>query len=450
MAAASPVSQSRILIGLIAGAVAGCGANALFATPAATLGEPPTLPGWLAGVIRYVTTPLGDLFINLLFLPIIPLVFASLALGVTRLGGAGNLGRVGAKTVLYFVITTAIAAAIGLAAVNAIRPGSYLPAGQRDQLRAYYADRTEKQLGQAKPFGVQTFVDIVPRNPLDAFAKKEMLAVIFTSFLVGVALTRIDPDRARLLSEFLEGVNGIAEFVIRLAMLVAPGGVFALIFTTTALFGYQLLVALGAFVGTVLLGLGLQLLVVFPVLVRVLGGMSPVDFFRRIRAVMVTAFSTSSSSATLPTAMQCAETDLRVPPAVSRFVLPLSASMNHNGTALFEGVTALFLAQAFGVAVPLDGQLLILLLCVLTATGMAGVPGGSLPLIGMVVSTGTNGAVAAGAIGIVFGVDRLLDMCRTMVNVTGDMTTVVFVARSEPAAGEPKRTEPVTAPSAPG
>jgi DAACS family dicarboxylate/amino acid:cation (Na+ or H+) symporter len=225
-------------------------------------------------------------------------------------------------------------------------------------------------------------------------------------------------------------VNFIADFILRLAMTIAPYAVFCLIFSTTAALGYQVLVALGAFIATVLGGLAIHLCVVLPLLVKLLGGMSPLEFFKRARGTMVTAFSTSSSSATLPTAMKCAEEDLGVPPSVARFVLPLSASMNHNGTALFESVTVLFLAQAFGVQLDLGHQLVVLVLCILTATGMAGVPGGSLPLIGLIL---VQVRVPAGAIALVLGVDRILDMCRTMVNVTADLTTAVFVARSEPA-----------------
>jgi dicarboxylate/amino acid:cation (Na+ or H+) symporter, DAACS family len=201
-----------------------------------------------------------------------------------------------------------------------------------------------------------------------------------------------------------------------------------LIFSTTSLFGYRLLVALGAFVLTVVGGLAVHQFVVLPLLVKFLGGMSPWAFFRNAQAPMLTAFSTSSSTATLPVAIRCAEEELGVPRAVSNFVLPLSASMNHNGTALFESVTVLFLAQVFGVELSLTQQLVVLTLCILTATGMAGVPGGSLPLIGLIL---VQVNVPAGAIAIVLGVDRVLDMCRTMVNVTADLSTAVFVARSE-------------------
>jgi len=434
------VPHTRILLGLVFGALIGSLVNYTTVPQpihardalAAVLGNgsvpPPQRAEWVEWVVANITKPVGDIFLNLLFLAIIPLVFASLTVGVTRLGGSGNVGRVGFKTMAYFLITTACAATIGLTLVNFVKPGDQLPREQRDELMAYYGKEAGEKLEKKADFGVNTFVNIVPRNPLEAFVKKDMLAVIFTAILVGIALTQIDPGRARVIIDFLEGVNQITDFVIRLAMRLAPYAVFCLIFSTTALFGYRLLVALGAFVLTVLAGLAVHQFVVLPLLVKFLGGMSPIEFFRKIRVTMITAFSTSSSSATLPTAIQCAEEELNVPPAVSRFVLPLSASMNHNGTALFEGVTVMFLAQAFGVDLTIEQQLIVLVLCVLTATGMAGVPGGSLPLIGMVLAVVD---VPPGAIAIVLGVDRFLDMCRTTVNVTADMTTALFVARTE-------------------
>ncbi len=432
MSAAHTVPHTRILIALIGGAAVGCGLNYAFVEP----GPPPVVPEWLRWTIANVTKPIGDVFLNLLFMPIIPLVFASLAVGVTRLGGGQNVGRVGLKTLAYFLVTTACAAAIGLTLVNVIRPGDQIPPEKKKELLGQYEKEAGEKLEKKDEFGVNTFVNIVPRNPLEAFAKKDMLAVIFSALVVGIALSRLDPVRAKPMIDLLEVVNLIADFVLRLAMSIAPYAVFCLIFTTTAALGYKVLIALGAFIFTVLGGLAVHLCVTLPLIVKFLGGMSPLAFFKRARGTMVTAFSTSSSSATLPTAMKCAEEELGVPPNVSKFVLPLSASMNHNGTALFESVTVLFLAQAFGVELSLGAQLQVLLLCILTATGVAGVPGGSLPLIGLIL---VQVHVPAGAIALVLGVDRILDMCRTMVNVTADLTTAVFVARSESggaAAGE--------------
>lgn len=422
MSSAASVPHTRILAGLVLGATVGCLVNVL-------VDEGAIAAPSIAWLVKNVTKPVGDVFLNLLFLAIVPLVFASLAVGVTRLGGSANVGRVGIKTVGYFLITTSFAAAIGLTLVNAIQPGQYAKE-QKDGLMAQFGAEAEGRLAVAKKkeFGVQTFVDVVPANPFKAMVEKDMLAIIFTALLVGFALSRIEPHLARVLTDVLEGVNRLAEVVIRWAMAVAPYAVFCLIFSTTSLFGYRLLIALGAFVLTVVGGLAVHQFVVLPLLVKFLGGLSPWEFFRRAQGTILTAFSTSSSSATLPVAIRCAEDELGVPREVSNFVLPLSASMNHNGTALFESVTVLFLAQVFGVPLSLDQQLVVLVLCILTATGMAGVPGGSLPLIGLIL---VQFDVPAGAIAIVLGVDRVLDMCRTAVNVTADLTTAVFVARSE-------------------
>jgi len=218
--------------------------------------------------------------------------------------------------------------------------------------------------------------------------------------------------------------------VIELAMKIAPFGVFALIFTTTARFGFDLLQSLGMYVLIVILGLAIQLLIVFPILLRTLGGMNPIEFFRKTRSVMLTAFSTSSSNATLPTSIKVAQEELKIPAPIAGFVLPLGATMNMNGTALFEGVTVVFIAQVFGVELTLVQQIVIVLMCVLLAVGAAGVPGGSIPLMAIVLSVA---GLPPEAIGIVLGVDRILDMCRTTLNVMGDLTAAVFIAKTEGA-----------------
>jgi DAACS family dicarboxylate/amino acid:cation (Na+ or H+) symporter len=279
-------------------------------------------------------------------------------------------------------------------------------------------------------FGINTFVNIVPRTPLEALVKKDMLAIIFTAILVGIGLTQIDPHKSQLIVELLEGINQVAEFCIKVAMAVAPLGVFCLIFSTSALFGAGFLVSLGAFVLTVLGGLFFHQLIVLPTLLYLFHGMKPGEFFPKVRTTIVTAFSTSSSSATLPTAIRNAENDLKVPKPIANFVLPLGASMNHNGTALFEAVVVFFLAQVAGIELSLDQQIVVLVLCILTATGMAGVPGGSLPLIGMVLAVV---GVDPKLIGLVLGVDRLLDMCRTTVNVVADLMTALYITKTEPS-----------------
>jgi DAACS family dicarboxylate/amino acid:cation (Na+ or H+) symporter len=412
-----------ILLGLILGAVLGTALNAIVGPVDGVSQGPP----WLQALLKFVVDPIGQVFRRLLIMTVVPLVFASLAVGVAQLGSLGNLGRIGAKTLTYFVLTTALAVVIGLTLVNAVRPGEGLPAETREQLTAKYQGAAKAR--DTRPaFGVETFVKIVPENPVRAAADMDMLGIICVALLVGIGLTAIPPERAGPVRVFLEGIGDLSVFIIHLAMRFAPIGVFALIFSVTASFGFQLLVQLGMYVAVVLIGLAVQMAIVYPLLIRLLGGISPWLFFRKVRNVIVTAFSTSSSNATLPTSIQTAEEELGVPSQVAGFVLPLGATLNMNGTALFEGVTVVFLAQVFGVPLTLADQAIVVVMSVVTAIGAAGVPGGAIPLMAMVLATV---GVEPGAIALILGVDRILDMCRTTLNVTGDLTAAVFITRSE-------------------
>lgn len=410
-----------ILIGLVLGAALGVTANRV-------VQNLPEWQGTLAWLLRHVVDPIGEIFRRLLVLVVVPLVFSSLAVGVARLGDLGKLGRVGAKTFGYFLITTAFAVVIGLLLVQGIAPGKQLNVETREGLQQQFSQAAGERLSKPTEFGIGTFVNIVPDNPLKAAVEMQMLSVIFVALLVGIGLTRLNPEKARPVQAVLEGVGDLTIFIIHVAMKLAPYGVFALIFSTSARFGFDLLQSLGLYVLTVLIGLGIQMFGVFPLLVSLLGRMNPWQFFRKIRAVILTAFSTSSSSATLPTSLAVAQEELQAPRPLAGFVLPLGATMNMNGTALFEGVTVLFLCQVFGRDLLLSQQLIVIILSVLIAVGAAGVPGGSIPLLGMVLATV---GLEPGAIAIILGVDRLLDMCRTTVNVVGDLTALVFVSRSE-------------------
>lgn len=416
--------HNKIFVGLAAGAFAGVVANLFFA------GSPP-----LDFIIKYLTEPLGQIFLRMLIMVVVPLVFASLSLGVAGLGDVGKLGRVGLKTFTYFILVTALAAVIGLALVNLIRPGEGLSAEVRDRLLETYSGEASETVARARgvSFGISTFVNIVPRNPVEAIAKypPDMLALIFFSLVLGVALTRIPAARAQTIVRWLEGLGEAMVVIIDLVMRLAPYGVAALIFTTTARFGYDILKSLGLYVAVVVAGLLFLLIVVYSILLKLLARMSPLAFFRKIRTIMITAFSTSSSSATLPTTIKVTHEELGVPMEICGFVLPLGATMNMNGTALFEGVTVLFLAQVFGVDLSLTAQAVVVVLSVLTAIGAAGVPGGSIPLLVFVLQTV---GVPGEGIGIILGVDRLLDMCRTVLNVTGDVTAAAFIAASEKVA----------------
>jgi len=269
-----------------------------------------------------------------------------------------------------------------------------------------------------------------------------MLAVIVFALVFGAALTQLPSRRAQPMLDVLRALGDVVMVIIEFAMRMAPYGVFALIFAVTSRFGWTLLGQLGWYVVIVIGGLVLHATVGLSTLVRVLGGMSPLAFWRKVRTSLITAFSTSSSNATLPTTLAVAEHQLGIPPTIAGFVLPLGATMNMNGTALYEGVTVLFLAQVFGVPLSLGQQGVVLILAVLTAIGTAGVPGGSLPLMMVVLA---SVGVPAEGIAIILGVDRILDMCRTTLNVAGDLTAAVYVARTEPVIVD----LPVPVPEAP-
>jgi DAACS family dicarboxylate/amino acid:cation (Na+ or H+) symporter len=388
-------------------------------------------PGLVDRLIEYVFEPLGQIFLRLLSLTVVPLVFASLAVGVARLGDLRSLGRIGGKTFGYFLVTMALAVVIGLTLVNVIQPGAGLPESTRESLLRRYGEKAAEKTAKPAEFGIETFVNIVPRNPVRAAADMEMLQIIFVALLVGIGLTRIEREKAKAVFTVLDAVGDLMVVIINFAMRLAPYGVFALIFAVTARFGFELLRPLGLYVFVVLLGLAIQMFGVLSLLVWTLSGIRPLEFFRRVRDVMVTAFSTSSSSATLPTSIKVTEEELGVPPQIAGFVLPLGATMNMNGTALFEGVTVVFLAQVFlppELALSLGQQLVVVVLAVLTAIGAAGVPGGSLPLLVMILK---YAGVPELGIALILGVDRLLDMCRTTLNVIGDVTAATYIAHSE-------------------
>jgi DAACS family dicarboxylate/amino acid:cation (Na+ or H+) symporter len=441
--------HNKILLALVLGIVCGVTVN-LLTKPAAV--RPKTLllftvqptaawpagmpwaalvaeePSWVDRLIRWVMRPIGDVFLRLLFLTVIPLVFASLALGVAQLGQMGNLGRIGARTFAYFVVTMTMAVIIGLMLVNTVKPGLGMPEETSQRLLKEYGQEASKKTGQPSGFGIETFVNIVPRNPLASMVQMDMLAVIFFALLIGIGLTRIPEERARHLIIVLEAINDLMITVIGWAMLLAPYGVFALIFSVTARFGFDLLLPLGWYILCVLVGLAIQMFGVLSILLAALSRLNPLTFFRKVRNVMITAFSTSSSSATLPTSIKTAEEELGIPAPIAGFVLPLGATMNMNGTALFEGVTVVFLAQVFGVNLTLADQIIVIVLAVLTAIGAAGVPGGSLPLLAMVLTTV---GVPEMGIALILGVDRLLDMCRTTLNVIGDLAAATYVTHTE-------------------
>ena len=410
---------TRILLGLALGGASGVVVHALWGGSSR-----------LVWVVEKITQPAGQMWLRALIMIVVPLVFTSLTLGVAGLGDIRKVGRIGLKTVLFFLMVTACATTIGLVLVNLVQPGAGLPPETREELLGRFSGQAAKMKEAAGPvtFGVELLVNVVPRNPVAAAAQGDMLGLIFFSLLFGAALGLLPAERARPLLGVLEAVGDIVVVIIGWVMKLAPYGVFALLFSVTALFGYDILRKLLWYVLTVLAGLTIHFVLVYSVLVRWLGKMNPLEFFGRIKTVIVTAFSTSSSNATLPTTMQVAERNLGVPREVAGFVLPLGATMNMHGTALFEGVTVLFIAQVFGVHLSLGSQLIVVVMSVITAVGAAGVPSGAIPLLMVVLQVV---GLPPEAIALVLGVDRILDMCRTTLNVTGDVVTSLFVTRSE-------------------
>jgi len=407
----------RMLIGLAAGLVLGVVAHA-------TLGNRPVLEAF----VKNVTEPAGRIFLRLLFMLVVPLIVSALSLGVAGLGDFRRLGRIGLRTLAYTVVVSAIAVLLGVVVVNVLRPGAGLSPALRERLAAQ-ASAAPAAAPSSGATGVDFLVGLVPNNPLKAMADGDMLAVmVFALFLgVGLALTRTEP--ARRLEEMLEGLYDVVMKLLSMVLQVAPIGVACLLFTLTARLGIDVLRQLGAYVIAVVLALAIHQFVVYSASVAWLGGMDPRRFFQAVRPAMLTAFSTASSNATLPTSLMVAEENLKLPPHVSRFVLTLGSTANQNGTALFEGMTVLFLAQFYGVHLSLAQQVSVVFICVLGGIGTAGVPAGSIPVVVMIL--GMVGIPAEG-IGMILGVDRFLDMCRTTLNVTGDLAAAVVVARGEP------------------
>ena len=410
--------HTRMLIGVVAGAGAGAIAHALAGDAAG-----------LAAFVTYVTQPAGQLFLRLLFMLVVPLIFSALVMGVVALGDLRSLGRIGLKTLAYTVVVSAIAVFLGLALVNLFRPGEGLSEATRQRLLEGAAGRAAALSTAAAPkTGIELLVQIVPSNPLKAAAEGDMLAVMFFSLLFGIGLSLVRTEAARRLEAAIEGLYDVTMRLIHLVISLAPFGVAALLFTLTAQLGHEILGQLARYVAVVLLALAIHQFVVYSLAVRLLGGMSPRHFFASIQEAMITAFSTASSNATLPTALEVAEEKLKLPPHVSRFVLTVGSSANQNGTALFEGVTVLFLAQFYGVDLSLGQQTLVVLVCILGGIGTAGVPAGSLPVVAMILGLVR---IPPEGIGLILGVDRFLDMCRTTLNVTGDLAAAVVVSRGE-------------------
>ncbi|MEJ2456939.1 MAG: dicarboxylate/amino acid:cation symporter [Novosphingobium sp.] len=394
---------------------------------------------WIAAIMAYGTVPAGQLFLRLLFMLVIPLLFSALLVGIAEMGELRALRKVGVATLVYTFVVSGIAVALSLLVVDTIRPGAGVDRQAAQDLLAQGAENAGaivKASAQAKT-GVDAVLGLIPSNIVSAMSDNDILAVMFFALFFGIGLLLVRTPRALVLKDAIEGLFEVSMMLIGLVIRLAPYAIFCFMFNLAAQFGWDLLIKLAAYVGVVLLALGLQMFGVFPLLLAFLAKKSPLAFFRETREAAVMAFSTSSSNATLPTALRVADEGLRLPPRIARFVLTIGATANQNGTAMFEGVTVLFLAQFFGVDLALEQQLFVMVVCILAGIGTAGVPAGSLPVIALIL--GGVGVPPEG-IGLIIGVDRFLDMCRTTLNVVGDLVCATVI--SAISAGDGEAAEP--------
>ena len=384
--------------------------------------------------------PFGTIFINLLKLIAVPLVFASLIKGVASLSDISKLSRIGSKTIALYLVSTVLAVTTGLLIVNTLRPGKHFSEEKRIEFKEKYASKTEAKMqaaAQVKDQGpLQFLVDIVPQNFMKASTNnKNMLQVIFFAILFGIAMIMLPDEKTTYVKGFFDGVNDVILQIVDIIMMMAPYGVFALLASLMVDFSdgdlnnvIELFSALGLYSLAVVTGLFIMILVVYPIILRLFTKMKYLEFFRGIMPAQMLAFSTSSSAATLPVTMERCEDHLGVSEEVSSFVLPLGATINMDGTSLYQAVAAVFIAQTFGIDLDLSQQLTIVLTATLASIGAAAVPGAGLVML--VVVLGAVGMNPEG-VALIFAVDRILDMLRTVVNVTGDATVATVIASSE-------------------
>lgn len=421
--------HTRIFIGLFTGLLAGLLSNVF-------------LPGnetikWL---VSHIAFPVGQIFLRLIFMIIIPLIFTAIVLGVADFKDIKKIGRVGFKTLGFTIIITAVSVLIGMLMVNLFSPGSGISNENRTALiETITNNQTVKGIvgtaRESKSF-LQILLDIIPRNPLvDAvnafnpdYRGGGLLSIMFFALIFGIAMAQSSKERVDTITHLFEGVYDVVMKIIDYAMKLAPFGVAALIFSSASQLGFQIVSVLLKYVLVVIGALIVHMLFTYGLVLKLAARRNPYHFFKDMSEVLITAFSTSSSNATLPTSIRVSIDKLKLDRDITNFVLTIGSTANQNGTALYEGITVLFLAQFYGIDLAIGQQFLILLLAILAGIGTAGVPGGSLPMVVMVLQTV---GIPAEGIGIILGVDRLLDMSRTVVNVTGDIVLASWVDYSE-------------------
>ena len=410
--------HTKLLLALVAGFAAGAAARAYGSSPAVDfLGQ-------------QILRPIGQIFLRIIFMTVVPMVFAALVIGVYELGRERGLGGVAARTLAFTLLLSAVSVIVGMLLVNVVRPGADLPV----QPAAASAGVTalESNAAAAKPLG-DVLIELNPRNPLDSAVRAldgEMLPLMVFALIFGFAISRapVADGERNILVRVFDQIFDACMRIVGWAMVIAPLAVFAIVFNTARTFGGDVFRAVLLYVVTVVVGLLIQQFIVYSAVLRVAARRSPIQFFRDCREVYLYAFSTASSNATLPLSLKAAETKLGISPRIARFVLTVGSTANQNGTALFEGVTLLFLAQVYGLDLTVGQQVRVMVMSIVAGIGTAGVPGGSLP---MVLIVAQSVGIPAEGMGLILGVDRFLDMCRTAVNVSGDLVIATVVDRRE-------------------
>ena len=425
---------TKIVVGLVAGVVIGAVANALQMV-------------WLQNLLGAIQ-PFGTAWIQMITMVVIPLVVASLMLGTASLGDLRKLGRIGGKTIAYYMTTTAMAVMIGLLVSNVVKPGGRIDEATREGLASQFEGDAQASMDMAEnaPGIVETLLRIIPRNPVRAAADLDLLPLIFFTIVFAAAVSTLATKQREAVLNFFDGINQASMVIIDWVMKLAPYAVFALLAAIVGRFGLDLLRSLLVYSLVVVGGLFLHVAITYTSAVRFLARMKPSDFFKSISAVPLVAFSTSSSNATLPLTMEIAEDNLGISKPVSSFVLPLGATINMDGTALYQAVAVMFIAQIYGIPLGIGAQLTVVLTATLASIGAAGVPSaGIITLIIVLNSVGLGAHVQAG-IALILGVDRILDMIRTAVNVTGDLScaSVIAVSEGETLTPQRPRAEPAT------
>lgn len=403
--------------------------------------------GMPSSITIFYIKPFGTIFVHGLKMIAMPLILASLIVGIANLGDVSKLSRMGGKTILIYIVTTIIATTIGLGVVNIIQPGRVITEETRSELLELFQKDVQERTKVAKEIKekgpLEPLMNIVPENLIQAASyNKNMLQIVFFAIIFGVALLQVPEKKRHPVLAFFDGVNEVILKIIHYIMLYAPYGVFALIATLIVEIAgenpgkaMEILGALALYGGTVIIGLAIMILAVYPSILRIFTKVKYADFFKAIRDAQLLGFSTSSSSATLPVTMECVEEKLGVSEEVSSFVLPLGATINMDGTSLYQSVAAVFIAHAMGIELSLSAQLAIVLTAVLASIGAAGVPGAGMVMLVIVLEAA---GIPAAGLALIIAPDRPLDMLRTIVNITGDATVATTVASMEGETPGPK------------